>query len=90
MTTTLEHVNNTTGPTAVLDPNKTRVILSALDRCDKGDCGAAAMAHIEFPSGISLVFCRHHTEESRVQLEGKGAIIDTQYDSLFTKLDVSA
>jgi hypothetical protein len=44
----------------------TRESLSALDRCDV--CGAQAYIRVELASG-DLVFCSHHGNEKKAQLE---------------------
>ena len=48
--------------------------LTALDRCDKGECNAAAGAVVTI-SGGELLFCRHHLNAQRPALELAGARI---------------
>ena len=45
---------------------ETRESLTALDRCDV--CGAQAYIRVELASG-DLVFCSHHGNEKKAQLE---------------------
>jgi hypothetical protein len=66
------------------------LILTAAHRCDAGNCGAQARAHIIFPTGLDLTFCRHHTEAKRASLIAAGATVSTQYADLGAALDVSA
>ena len=40
-----------------------RRILTALDRCDKGNCDAAAYVRVFYETG-SLSFCGHHWNEA--------------------------
>lgn len=36
--------------------------LKAIDRCDQGNCGAAAISVVTLADGGQLVFCGHHTD----------------------------
>lgn len=57
-------------------------LLTATDRCDGPACGSQARAVIQLESGAELLFCRHHTEVYRKDLEEKKASIYTQYKGL--------
>ena len=50
-------------------------VLTAADRCDHADCGAAARARATYASGIDLVFCGHHTNALRSGLVASGATL---------------
>lgn len=56
--------------TAEIDSNEVEVTqatsLTALDRCDV--CGAQAYIRVELASG-DLIFCAHHGNEKKAQLE---------------------
>jgi uncharacterized membrane protein len=54
--------------TAEVETNvdETRESLTALDRCDV--CGAQAYIRVELASG-DLIFCSHHGNEKKAQLE---------------------
>jgi hypothetical protein len=54
--------------TAEVESNvdETRESLTALDRCDV--CGAQAYIRVELASG-DLIFCSHHGNEKKAQLE---------------------
>lgn len=71
-------------------------ILNAAHRCDApvikaagAGCGAQARSFVLLPSGLSLTFCSHHTEEKQERLEAAGATIYKQYEGLTARLDVS-
>jgi uncharacterized membrane protein len=49
-----------------LNAEETRESLTALDRCDV--CGAQAYIRVELASG-DLIFCSHHGNEKKAQLE---------------------
>lgn len=51
---------------ATLDEQESRDTLTALDRCDV--CGAQAYIRVELASG-ELIFCSHHGNEKKAQLE---------------------
>jgi hypothetical protein len=51
---------------AEIDAEETRESLTALDRCDV--CGAQAYIRVELASG-DLIFCSHHGNEKKAQLE---------------------
>lgn len=57
-------------------------LLNANDRCDAAECTSQARAIIRLGNGSELLFCRHHTEAYRDNLEEKGASIYTQYEGL--------
>jgi hypothetical protein len=57
-------------------------LLNANDRCDAAECTSQARAVILLSNGSELMFCRHHTEAYRANLEEKGASIYTQYEGL--------
>lgn len=48
------------------EQQEARETLTALDRCDV--CGAQAYIRVELASG-DLIFCSHHGNEKRAQLE---------------------
>ena len=48
------------------EQSEARESLTALDRCDV--CGAQAYIRVELASG-DLIFCSHHGNEKRAQLE---------------------
>jgi hypothetical protein len=48
------------------EQHEARETLTALDRCDV--CGAQAYIRVELASG-DLIFCSHHGNEKRAQLE---------------------
>lgn len=50
-------------------------VLTAADRCDHANCGAAARARAIYTSGIDLVFCGHHTNALRDGLVASGATL---------------
>jgi hypothetical protein len=52
--------------TAEVDEQESREGLTALDRCDV--CGAQAYIRVELASG-DLIFCSHHGNEKKAQLE---------------------
>jgi len=51
---------------ATEDQQESRETLSAADRCDV--CGAQAYIRVELASG-DLIFCSHHGNEKKAQLE---------------------
>jgi uncharacterized membrane protein len=51
---------------AEINAEETRESLTALDRCDV--CGAQAYIRVELASG-DLIFCSHHGNEKKAQLE---------------------
>ena len=46
--------------TLTIDPPRTQVALTALDRCDR--CGAQAYVRVQLGAG-ELMFCAHHNRE---------------------------
>ncbi|NUS43056.1 MAG: hypothetical protein HOQ24_05130 [Mycobacteriaceae bacterium] len=50
--------------------------LTALDRCDR--CGALARVRATLASGGELLFCQHHANQHRDQLEAAKAVIDAK------------
>lgn len=55
----------TTAELEAVEPNEA-TSLTALDRCDV--CGAQAYIRVELASG-DLIFCSHHGNEKKAQLE---------------------
>jgi len=49
--------------------------LTASDRCDHGDCGAAARVRVLYPSGIDLLFCGHHSNALQTALVASGGTL---------------
>jgi hypothetical protein len=52
------------------------LVLTAQDRCDQGECGAAAQSKVTFEGGLDLLFCKHHLTKNREKLEVGGAVIE--------------
>lgn len=55
-------------PQEPLAIEKRRNQLSALDRCDVGNCGARAYHRLTTRSGV-LYFCHHHGKQTREAIE---------------------
>ena len=65
--------------------------LTALDRCDHGDCGAQARARAHFSlTGYQLLFCMHHTNVLRAGLISTGANIVEYFEGLNVRPGASA
>ena len=60
--------------TAIVDTEPGPVTpLTAADRCDR--CSAAARIRTVLPSGLELLFCRHHYNEFGTGLRAQGAAV---------------
>lgn len=63
--------------------------LTLLDRCDKRDCGAAALVEVKFAHG-NLLFCGHDYRDNEASLAAQGAeVVQDIRHTLTTKLDSS-
>lgn len=60
--------------TATLDATRPRN-LTAMDRCDTGDCSAAAKWLVVFPGQSELIFCAHHGRKNEDALSTVGATV---------------
>lgn len=61
-----------------LAPNRTA--MTAADRCDR--CGAQAYVRASLATGGELLFCMHHANEYRPNLETAGAVFHDETDRL--------
>lgn len=66
--------STTSSPESTENP----LALTAQDRCDHGDCSAAALTRVVFKDGLFLDFCGHHTAKLRDALVETGAVLHEQ------------
>jgi hypothetical protein len=66
-------------------PEESSIELNANDRCDS--CGSQAYVQVFFSSGY-LLFCNHHFEENRSQVEEKATLIHNESHRLIQNRSV--